>query len=159
MTPPKLEDPLMFRRLFIVAVIAFLPSLAAAQDRAAIAKAIEANERAINVAIQKGDLAGFKALVADDGYAMDGTGLMPVPEFVKMFAQIKLQTFTIDQVKVVFGNDSSAVITYRFAGKGSMMGQAMPSPVWASTTYANRGGKWVAVFHQETIPTPMPATK
>lgn len=42
------------------------------------------------------------------------------------------------------------------AVKGSMMGQAMPSPVWASTTYANRGGKWVAVSHQETLLTPPP---
>jgi len=63
----------------------------------------------------------------------------------------------IDQVKVVVANDTSAIITYRFTAKGSMMGQPMPSTVLASTTYANRGGKWVAVFHQETIPTPPPA--
>ena len=68
---------------------------------------------------------------------MDGTGVMPVSEFVKEYAQIKLQTFTIDQVE-------------------AMTGQAMPSPVWASTTYANRGGKWVAIFLQETIPSPPP---
>ena len=149
----------MFRRLFIVAVIAFLPSLAAAQDRAAIAKAIETNERAINGAIQKGDLAGFKALVAEDGINVDGMGITGVPEFLKMFNQLKLETFAIDQVKVTFLNDSAAVITYRFTGKGSMMGMPMPSPVIASTAYATRGGKWVAVFHQETVPTPMPAAK
>jgi hypothetical protein len=102
-----------------------------------LAKQREANERAINAAIQKGDVADFKALVADDGAAMDGTGVMPVSEFVKEYAQIKLQTFTIDQVEATTG-------------------QAMPSPVWASTTYANRGGKWVAIFHQETIPSPPP---
>jgi len=146
----------MIRKL-IVFVVLLIPSLALAQaNRDAIAKQLEANERAINVAVQKGDVAGFKALVADDGFAMDGTGMMPVSGFVKEFAQIKLQTFTIENVKVVFANDSAAVITYRFTAKGSMMGQAMPSPVLASTTYANRGGKWVAIFHQETIPTPPP---
>ena len=150
----------MSRKFLLIAVVVLVPSFAAAQaNRDAIAKQLEANERAINVALQKGDLAGFKSLVADDGFTMDGNGLMPVSEFVKMFAEIKLASFTIDQVKVVFANDNAAVITYRFAGKGSMMGQAMPSPVLASTTYANRGGKWVAIFHQETIPTPPAATK
>ena len=134
-----------------------MPALAGAQtNRDAIAKQLEANERAINMAIQKNDLAAFKALVADDGFAMDGTGMMAVPEFVKMFNQFKLASFTIDQVKVVFANDTAAIITYRFAGKGTFMGQTMPSPTLASTVYANRGGKWVAVFHQETMPTPPP---
>ena len=112
----------MFRRFLLLALVMLVPAVAGAQaNRDAIAKQLEANERAINAAIQKGDMAGFKALVADD---------------------------------------TAAVITYRFTGKGSMMGQAMPSPVLASTTYGNRGGKWVAVFHQETIPTPAPpATK
>lgn len=150
----------MFRTLLTLAVVLLIPSFAAAQtDRAAIAKAIEANERAINVAVQKGDLAGFNALVATDGISVDGMGITPVAEFVKMFKDLKVETFTIDQVKVTFLNDTAAVITYRFAGKGSMMGMPMPSPVWASTAYANRGGKWLAVFHQETIPTPMPAAK
>jgi len=147
----------MMRRFLILAVVVLVPSIAVAQaNRDAIAKQLEANERAINTAIQKGDMAGFKAIVADDGFAMDGSGLMPVSEFLKMFNEFKIQTFTIDQVKVVFLNDSAAVITYRFTGKGTMMGQPMPSPVLASTAYANRGGKWMAVFHQETVVTPPP---
>ena len=146
----------MFRKFLVVALVAFVPALAHAQANAAVAKQLEANERAINVAVQKGDVAAFTAMVSPDGFAMDGTGMMPVSEFVKMFAQIKLQTFAIDNVKVVMAGDNAAVITYKFTGKGTMMGQAMPSPVWASTTYANRGGKWVAVFHQETLLTPPP---
>lgn len=151
----------MIRRMFFVVLVAsFVPAVAGAQSgTAAATKQIEANERAINVAIQKGDVNAFKALVADDGVAVDGSGAMPVSEFVKMFAQIKLASFTIEQPKVMFLNDTAAVITYRFTGKGSMMGQPMPSPVLASTVYALRGGKWMAVFHQETIPTPPPPAK
>lgn len=151
----------MIRRMFLVVLVALLvPSVAAGQSGTAAAiKQIEANERAINAAIQKGDVAAFKALVAEDGVTMDGAGPMPVSEFIKMFAQVKLASFTIDQPKVMFLNDTAAVITYRFTGKGSMMGQPMPSPVLASTVYALRGGKWMAVFHQETIPTPPPPAK
>ena len=147
----------MFRKCLLVAVVVLVPSFAAAQaGRDAIAKQLDANERAINVAIQKGDIAAFKALVSDDAVAVDGNGAMAISEFVKLFGQMKLDSFTIDEVKVVVANDTSAIITYRFTAKGSMMGQPMPSTVLASTTYANRGGKWVAVFHQETIPTPPP---
>ena len=148
----------MIRRMFLVVVVAlFVPSVVGAQTgTAAAAKQIEANERAINAAIQKGDVAAFQGLVAEDAFAMDGAGPMAVSEFVKMFAQVKLASFSIDQPKVMFLNDTAAVLTYRFTAKGSMMGQPMPSPVLASTVYAQRGGKWVAVFHQETIPTPPP---
>ena len=155
----------MFRKSIVaIAVLLMVPAFALAQakvDTAAIAKQLEANERAINVAVQKGDVKGFQALVAPEGISVDGTGAMPVADFVKEFAQIKLQTFTIDMVKVSMLGDNAAVITYKFTGKGSFMGQPMPSPVTASTVYMNRGGKWIAVFHQESpfIAPPPPAKK
>ena len=145
------------RTLLAVLVASFVPTFAFAQaNRDAIAKQIEANERAINTAIQKNDLAAFRALVADDGFALNGGGLMPVSEFVKVFNEFKLASFTIDQVKVMFVNDNAAIITYRFAGKGTFMGQPLPGPTLSSTVYANRGGKWMAIFNQETIATPPP---
>jgi ketosteroid isomerase-like protein len=147
----------MFRKFLILAVVALVPSLAAAQsDTAANTKQIEAMERGLNAAIQKGDLNAFKANIAEDAVSMDGNGPMPIAEFLKMFSQFKVASFSIDQAKVTFLNDTAAVITYRWTGKGTMMGQAIPSPTWASTTWLKRAGKWVAVFHQETIATPPP---
>jgi len=47
---------------------------------------------------------------------------------------------------------------YRWTGKGTYQGQPLPSPTYASTVWANKGGKWQAVFHQETnAMTPPPA--
>jgi uncharacterized protein (TIGR02246 family) len=145
----------MFRRILILALVVLVPSLAAAQsDRAALAKQIEANERAINAALQKGDAASFQAMVAADAVSVDPMGVTPVAEFMKMFGSFKLTNVTIDQVRVTFLNDSAAVITYRWQGQGTVMGQPVPPVATASTAWANRGGKWVAVFHQETIPAP-----
>jgi ketosteroid isomerase-like protein len=147
----------MLRNLLMLAVAALVPTLATAQtDTAGATKQIQAMEQAINAAIQKGDATAFKANIADDAISMDGNGAMPIAEFQKMFAQIKLTSFTIDQSKVMFLNDTAAIHTYRFTGKGSMMGQPMPSPTWSSTTWVKRGGKWVAVFHQESVATPPP---
>jgi len=145
----------MFRTFLLAAVVVCLPAVAIAQtNRAAVAKQIEAMERGLNTAVQKGDMAAFMANVAEDAVTMDGNGAMTIAEFNKMFSQIRMESFTIDQVKVTFLNDNAAVITYRWTGKGSMMGQPLPSPAWSSTTWANRNGKWVAVFHQETPAAP-----
>lgn len=149
----------MIRKILVLALALLVPSFAAAQTTDAKAKAIEANERAINAAVQKGDVKAFQALVGEDAVAVDGNGPMPVSEFVKMFNQIKLTKFAIDQVKVQFLNDSTAVITYRFTGDGMMMGQKMPSPTISSTVYVLRAAKWVPVFHQETLATPPPPAK
>jgi ketosteroid isomerase-like protein len=139
----------MVGKLCVFALVVLVPSFAAAQTADARAKQIEAMERAINVAVQKGDLNAFKANIADDAVSLDGSGPMGIAEFYKMFNQIKLTTFSIDKANVKFLNDTTAVITDVFTGEGSFMGQKMPSPVWASTTYVNRAGKWLAVFHQE----------
>jgi len=147
----------MFRKLLILAVVVIVPALAAAQtDTAGNTKQILAMEQALHAAIQKGDINAFKANVAEDAVSMEGNGPMPIAEFLKEFNQMKVASFSIDQPKVTFLNDTAAVITYRWTGKGTMMGQPLPSPTWASTTWLKRGGKWVAVFHQETIATPPP---
>ena len=147
----------MFRKLLTLAVVLLVPAVAGAQtDTAGNIKQIETMEQAINAAIQKGDVAAFKANIADDAVTMDGNGAMPVAEFVKLFGQFKVASFSTDQSKVTFLNDTTAIHTYRWTGKGSMMGQPFANVNWESTTWVKRGGKWVAVFHQETPATPPP---
>lgn len=150
----------MFRTSTLAAavVVAFLvPVSAAAQP--AIAKQIEANERALNDAVAKADAVAFKNLVADSAISVDGSGAMPVTEFIKMLPQVKVASWAIDQVNVLAINDTTAFITYRWTGKGTMAGQAFPSPVYASTVWSNKGGSWVAVLHQESTALPPPPVK
>lgn len=50
------------------------------------------------------------------------------------------------------------VITYKANVKGSYKGEPFsPSPVLASSAWVNRGGKWLAIYHQETESKPMSA--
>jgi len=146
------------RTLFTVVVASFVSSVAFAQaGRDAAAKAIEANERAVITAVQKNDAKAFMNGVSADGFAIDGSGTMANAEFAKVIGQARIETWSIDQVKVTFLTDTTAIITYRLTGKGSFMGQPFPSPIYSSSTYVNRGGKWIAAFHQETAATPPPA--
>src|SRR5262245_42921347 len=76
----------------------------AAVQNAPAEKTLIANERAINEAIVKGDLAAFQQHVAADGWSMDGmTGRMAVAEFIKVFPQMtkdaKIEAWDISDVK------------------------------------------------------------
>ena len=158
--------------LALIAVLLFVAAgLAAAQapaaNRAAIEKQIVLSERAVNEAIAKGDMKAFHANIAPDGVAVDAGGVNKVtgPDFDKMLLATKIQTWNIDSSQFYWVNDSTVVHIYKWTGKGTYQGQPVPSPTWSSTVWANKGGKWMAVFHQESLamsapaPAPTPAKK
>ena len=43
-----------------------------------------------------------------------------------------------------------SIVTYKAEQKGTFMGQPLPPLVYVSTIWANHGGTWHAVFHQES---------
>ena len=114
----------------------------AAQDPAA-EKTLIANERAVNEAVATGDLA--------------------VAEFIKTFPQMtkdmKIASWDISDFKTVWVDANTAVLTYKWTGKGTYQGQPIPSATWSSTVWTKRSGKWSAVFHQESAGAPAPAGK
>ena len=137
-----------------------------ASDKSAIEQALIANERKVNDAVLKGDVAAFKSVVADDGWSIDEMmGMSPVTEFEKMLkpGMAKITDLNLADFKVLWVDANTAVLTYTWTGKGTFMDMPAKSPTFASTVYTNRGGKWVAIFHQETAksatPMPTPAKK
>lgn len=136
---------------------------APAMDKTAIEKALIANEQKINDAVVKGDLATFKAMVADDGWSVDEMGANSVVEFEKMLKPgiAKITDMKLDMFKILWVDANTAVVTYTWTGKGTYMDMPVKSPTLASTVYTKRGEKWLAIFHQETpkAPAPPPAPK
>lgn len=123
----------------------------AASDKSASDKAIVANENKINEAVAKGDAGAFKALVASDAWSMDGGGMMSVADFLKNLKQFKLDPgWKITDTKVLWIASNTAVLTYKWTGKGTYMGQPIPPVTFASTVWHKSGDKWMAMFHQET---------
>ena len=138
------------RNLMIAAVTLTLAGSLDAQapNRAAVEKQIMANEQTINEAVAKRDLAAFQKLVARDGWSIDPSGVMAVTEFEKNINEVKVEPgWKIDSSKILWVNDNVAIHSYRWTGKGSFMGMPFKSPTYSSTTWANRGGTWLAVFH------------
>ena len=145
----------LVRMLMVGMLIAGGVTTIRAQDPAA-EKAIIANERAINEAIAKGNLAGFKQYVAVDGWAIDPmSGRGSIADFVKgfdaMVKDTKMSSWDITDDKVQWVDANTAVHTYKWTGNGTYKGQPIPSPVWASTVWTKKSGKWTAVFHHESL--------
>jgi hypothetical protein len=129
------------------------PARAQAQDPAA-EKTLIANERAVNGAFAKGDVAAFKEHLATDGWAIDPvSGRMAMADFVKMLPDlakdIKITKWDITEPKVIWIDANNAVLTYKWTGTGTFQGKPLPS-TWASTVWSKRNGKWTALFHQES---------
>lgn len=150
----------LLRVLMAGAMIAGGTTYAAAQDAQA-EKTILANERAVNVAFAKGSLAGVKEHIAAEGWSIDPMmGPMPVAEFMKEFdkmaKEMKIESWDISDSKFQWVDANTTVHIYKWTGKGTYMGQPMPSPTWSSTVWTKKNGKWSAVFHQETLAAPPP---
>lgn len=132
--------------------------VARAQDAQA-EKTIIANERAATDAFTKGNVTAFSAVVAADGWAVDSVmGRSPVADLVKDFAaatkELKLTSWDITESRIQWADANTAVHSYKWSGKGTDHGKPVVSPVWASTVWTKKSGKWIAIFHQESAAPP-----
>jgi len=127
-------------------------------DRAAVENTVAANEQKISDAFAKKDIATLKTLIADDGFGADMMGVNSIADTYKQLPtmDMKLTEQHMSDFKYVWVNPTTVVLTYTWTGKGTMMGQPVPSPAYASTVYTKRGANWLAVFHQETVAAPAP---
>jgi len=116
-----------------------------------------ANENRINEAIKKRDLGGFNNLVADDAVTVGSKGVVTAGELTKFLfdARFVLVAFSIEQPQVRMLDGDVALLTYKFTVVTSFDGKKTTGTTYASTIWAKRKSKWVAVFHQEAdIPPP-----
>jgi hypothetical protein len=148
---------LLFAITFTVSGTALAQTAGA--SHAAVEKQLIANERTLNDAVAKADMKTFNSMVASDGISVDSGGIMKTgdPNFEKMVKEIKIQSWNLDSSQFYWINDNTVVHMYKWSGKGTYQGQPVPSPTWASTLWTNKGGKWTAVFHQESLAMPAPA--
>lgn len=155
------------RHGLIALVFLALTAISVLAQDAATEKTLIANERAVMDAFAKGNRATVEKYLARDGSAIDPVmGVMANAEMLKTFDQMakdmKITSWTISNEKVVWADPNTAVLSYTWTGKGTMQGQPIPSPTFASTVWTKRGGNWVALFHQETSKVatpPAPAAK
>ncbi len=133
-------------------------SAQAPADRAAIEQTLMANEQKINTAFMKKDIATLKTMIADDGVGVDMMGPSSVAEMYKQLPtmDMKITESALSNFKYIWVDANTVVLTYTWTGKGTAMGQPVPSPAYGSTVWNKRPAGWRAVFHSETPAMPAP---
>jgi ketosteroid isomerase-like protein len=114
-----------------------------------------AKERSMLEAIEKHDADAFKALVVEDALSADPNGFSKVSEFIPMISQMTMTDWKMNDPHVVHVDANTAIVTYTWTGTATMPGMpTQDKPTYISTVWTNKGGKWLAVYHQETEAAP-----
>ena len=119
-----------------------------------VSQTLMRNEESMLAALQKKDIAGFKKYVVAGSWSLDENGFMTIDDFVKTVEDPKSsfvwESYKTSEMKVVTIDAKAKIVAYKLDEKGSMLGQPFPPVVYATTAWANQGGRWMAVFHQES---------
>lgn len=138
--------------------VAAAPALAqSGMSNATVEKQLKANESAIVEAVVRNDVKTFRSYVTADAISLDGAGMRMIADFDKVIAAQKITNSLLDDLRVHWLSPDVALVMSRWRGKGTYMGQPMPSPTRNSTVWVKqKDGKWLAAFHQETAAPEMP---
>ena len=115
-----------------------------------------AREKQVWEMLKKKDYDGFASMLADDQVEVSSSGVNDKAGTVAGVKNGDFSTASLSDFKVVKLDDDAVLVTYlvKSTEAGSNPGGYRESTVWV-----NRGGKWLAVFHQGTAvgaPTPQP---
>ena len=135
------------------------PTSMAISEADAIAK-----EKAIWETIKNKDYDAFAATLADDEVEVAADGVYDKAASVAAVKQFEPTEITFSDWKFLPVDKDTIVLTYTVMTKGKYKGKEIPpDPVRGSSAWVHRGGKWLAMYHQECAvnttpaPTPTPA--
>lgn len=111
---------------------------------------VVSKEREGMEAIKAGDMEHFSRLIADDAVFLDPHGAGTKAEVLKNVAGFKLIDFTMEDIKFVPVPDNAGLVAYTLTEKGASHGKEFTTRVYASALWAERAGRWVCLFSQET---------
>lgn len=121
-----------------------------AQNSSSLQERVLSLERRELEAIKSGDMKAFSDLLAEDAVFVNGRGFGDKALVIRNTAAFKLEEYSMEDVKFVRLSDNSGLIAYKLTEKGSAHGNEISGQVYASAVWAERSGKWVCLFSQET---------
>ncbi|HEX8164066.1 MAG TPA: nuclear transport factor 2 family protein [Pyrinomonadaceae bacterium] len=110
----------------------------------------EANEKLVWDAFEKKNIDGFATLLTEDMFEVEPDGVYTRAASIDALRQmVSTGTFkaTLSDFRTVTLDDDAKIVTY--VAKGSSKGFP-PAGMRHSSVWVNRGGKWLAAYHQGT---------
>ena len=121
-------------------------------DDAAVKDALIALEKQSWVAWKGHDAKFFEGFLSDDHIEIHPNGPAGKRVVVDSVASpaCTVESYALGEMQFTRVSADAAVIVYRAEQKTLCGGQPVPSPVWATSLYAKRGGQWLNVLYQHT---------
>jgi predicted small secreted protein len=121
---------------------------------------LEAKEHQVWDAIKAKNYDAFAALLSDDFTFVTSDGIHNKQDTVNMLKGYELTDYSFSDIKFVKVDDDLAILVYSSTETSTIGGK--PSPASGKTLYnasawANKGGKWVGIYHQDTLKVERPA--
>lgn len=134
-----------------VAVVGLLlPCVAAAAD-AGVEDTLIALEKQSWVGWQSHDGAFYEGFLSNDHVEMGFGGPSDKAEVVAGVKQgCTVASYSVDHFKVTQFSGETALVTYHAAQDTKCGGIQVPSPVWVSSLYVKRNGKWENALYQQS---------
>ncbi len=119
---------------------------------------IEAKERQVWDAMKAKNWDAFGGLLTDDFVLVASDGVHTKAQTMDTIKKYDLTEYNFSDIRLVKVDADLAVITYTATEKSSYDGQpSSGKPARGSTAWVNRGGKWLAAYHQESEVAEAPA--
>jgi hypothetical protein len=111
-----------------------------------------AKEKAIWDTIKNKDYEAFGNMLADDWVEVTGEAVYDKAGSIATVKEFQPSEATFSDWKFLSINKDAFVVTYTVSVKGKYKGKDLPTePARASSAWVNRGGKWLAEYHQECL--------
>jgi hypothetical protein len=121
-----------------------------ARPRDATEELLIANEHALLNAVARADKASFLSLVAPDGEWTTTQGFIPMNLLADGLEGFRLGKWAIVNPQLRRLTEDSAIVVYAWTVSGTFNDRQFAPTMLASTVWARRSGKWLAVHHQDT---------
>jgi hypothetical protein len=118
---------------------------------------IEAKERQVWDAIKAKNWDAFASNLADDFVFVSEGGVETKAQTLDSIKKYDLTEYTFSDIRFIKVDADLAVLIYTSTEKSSYDGKPTPGkPMRNGSAWVNRGGKWLAVYHQESDVREMP---
>jgi len=109
-----------------------------------------AKEKAVWDTVKNKDYAAFAGMLDTAQLEVTPDGVLEKAQSVSMVKEFEPTELTFSDWKLLSIDKDAYVVIYSVVAKGKYKGKDIPpTPVRASSAWANRDGKWLAIYHQE----------
>ncbi|MBV8859504.1 MAG: nuclear transport factor 2 family protein [Acidobacteria bacterium] len=139
-----------------LAAVAFTNTPARVKRGNPIEAELVALEKSAYEAWKNKDRRFFEEHMAEDGRYLDPDGGGGKAQYVRAIIDndCTVNGYALDKPTVTMLNKDAALLTYRYTYDIVCGGKPEAGPLWASTVYVRRGGRWLIAFHQEVNAAP-----